>query len=271
MTTIIREAINCDYEWIQYNNQLRVIRSIKDDMYQMQSIINACNSNKLAYHYFENQSTKDVLDEFELEKSTLGIPRFAKSWENRKNLPNGLRGYYVHRYLVNDVAIWASRKYHLRILKLLDEIASNEREELTKTIAIKEQVIAEQAQSIEHKDQVIESQRPRMVPEKKEKCYCYMIWKEDVDDPEQVLLHLVKRNRKTFGVVSKHFKNDDERWFYRDNLPISMTLNEKIKELIPNVIPEYDYDLDGSTLLTYKMYLPKLHEAISEYFDQFQS
>ncbi|KAK8865231.1 hypothetical protein M9Y10_010769 [Tritrichomonas musculus] len=260
---LIYEPINDDYEWIQYNKELRVIRSIKDDMYQMQSIINACNSNKLAYHYFENQSTKDVLDEFELEKSTLGIPRFAKSWENRKNLPNGLRGYYVHRYLVNDVAIWASRKYHLRILKLLDEIASNEREELTKTIAAKDDVIAEQAQNIE-------SQRPRMVPSNKENCYKYLIWKEPSPDSEHVILHLVRRHKSNFRQVNKHFKNTDENWFYRENLPIAMTPNEDIKALVKKIFPGSDYKMNGSIININEKHLSKLHEEISKYFDEFQ-
>ncbi len=86
-TNATTQPINNDYEYIQYNEHLRIIHSKQDDMYQMQSIINACNSNKLAYHYFENQSTKDVLDEFELEKSTLGIPRLEKSYEKRDDLP----------------------------------------------------------------------------------------------------------------------------------------------------------------------------------------
>ena len=50
--------INEDYEWVKYNERLRVLHSIKDDMYQMQSIISACNSNKRPQHWFENQSTK---------------------------------------------------------------------------------------------------------------------------------------------------------------------------------------------------------------------
>ena len=62
--TIVHEVINDEYEWIQYNNHLRIIRSVNDDMYQMQSIINACYSNKQSYHWFENQSTIEILDEF---------------------------------------------------------------------------------------------------------------------------------------------------------------------------------------------------------------
>ncbi|KAI5544776.1 KilA, N-terminal/APSES-type HTH, DNA-binding family, partial [Trichomonas vaginalis G3] len=63
-TVIVHEAINEEYEYIQYNKQLRLIRSVKDDMYQMQSIMNALRSTKQAYHWFENQQTKELLEEF---------------------------------------------------------------------------------------------------------------------------------------------------------------------------------------------------------------
>ena len=58
----LNEKINDDYEWIQYNEKLRLIHSIKDDMYQMQSIVNACNSQKQIRHWFDNKSTKELLE-----------------------------------------------------------------------------------------------------------------------------------------------------------------------------------------------------------------
>ena len=39
-------------------------------MYQMQSIISACDSNKQARHWFDNDSTKELLREFLLEMNT---------------------------------------------------------------------------------------------------------------------------------------------------------------------------------------------------------
>lgn len=261
---LIYEPINDNYEWIQYNKQLRIIHSIKDDMYQIQSIINACDSIKQAYHWFENSSTKELLSEFELEKSTLGIPREAKTYENRKNLAPGLKGYYVHRLLVNTVAMWASPRYSIRIFKLLDEIATDERKELEQTIMQKDQTIDQQKQTINQ-------QRPRMVPAKKDKCYKYLIWKEEQpNDPDMILLHLVKRHNNNFRQVSKHYKSKDENWFYRENLPIAMTPNEDIKELVKQSFPGSEYDIDGSTILIYKEHLPKLHDLIDKYFDEFQ-
>ncbi|KAK8881265.1 hypothetical protein M9Y10_003999 [Tritrichomonas musculus] len=254
---LIYEPINDDYEWIQYNKQLRIIHSIKDDMYQMQSIINTCDSLKQARHWFENQSTKELLNEFELEKRSVGILPDHKLVENRKNLPNNLKGYYVHRLLVNAVAMWASPRYSIRIFKILDEIAKNERKELEQTI--------------DQQKQTINQQRPRMVPAKKDKCYKYLIWKEEQpNDPDMILLHLVKRHINNFRQVSKHYKNKDENWFYRENLPIAMTPNEDIKELVKQSFPGSEYDIDGSTILIYKEHLPKLHDLIDKYFDEFQ-
>ncbi|KAI5496483.1 KilA, N-terminal/APSES-type HTH, DNA-binding family [Trichomonas vaginalis G3] len=74
-TVIVHEAINEEYEYIQYNKQLRLIRSVKDDMYQMQSIMNALRSTKQAYHWFENQQTKELLEEFPHMIASLGKPR----------------------------------------------------------------------------------------------------------------------------------------------------------------------------------------------------
>lgn len=71
-TYIIHEPINDDYEWIQYNNELRIIRSIKDDMYQMKSIIRACNSKKLSKDWFKNETTNELIqslnDEINIER-----------------------------------------------------------------------------------------------------------------------------------------------------------------------------------------------------------
>ena len=56
------ESINDDYEYIQYNEKLRLIHSIKDDMYQAQSILAACNSKKQLRHWFDNKSTQEFLE-----------------------------------------------------------------------------------------------------------------------------------------------------------------------------------------------------------------
>ncbi len=261
---IIHEAINDEYEWIQYNNHLRIIRSINDDMYQMNSIINACHSNKHTDDWFRNQSTIEILEEFmkedkfknldetsifRLKLNTREFPVNRKLIEKR-NISPKLKGYYVHRLLVNAIAMWASPRYSVMIFILLDKIATEEREQMTK---------------------IIDEQKPRMVPKQKEKNYKYMIWKEDVEnEPDMILLHLVRRNNRTFSQVIQHFNNKDENWFYRENLPIAMTPNEDIKQIVKENLPAKEYDLQQCSILTYKEHLPFLHEKISEYFDNFQ-
>ena len=244
--------INDDYEWFQYNEHLQIIHSIKDDMFQAQSIVNACHSTKEARKWFNNKSTQELIGY--METSSGKILPDAKTIENRTDLPNELRGMYVHRLLVNHLAIWASPKYALDIMKLLDEYFTKQREQLTKTI---------------------DEMKPRQVPKGKERNYRYMIWIDDVppDDEntneDMVILHLVKRNKRTFREVSK-IKNSDKCWFYIENLPIAMTPNEDVKRIIRKNLKGSEYDIRQSTVLTYKEHLELLHEKISEYFNQFQ-
>ena len=251
---VIHESISDDYEWIQYNSQLRIIHSIKDDYFQMQSILKACNApdNKKAADWFENQSTKELLHEISLgrEKATL-----KKPYENRQNLPIGLRGYYIHRLLVNAVTMWASPRYAWYIMILLDDLFAKEREEMQRVI--------------ETKDEEIKERIPRSVPIHKERNYKYMIYTEDVDDSELIKLNLVRRNNRTFSAVAK-IKNSDKCWFYRENLPISMTPNEDVKDIVRKSFAGADYEIKGTTIIIYKNHLPLLHQKISLYFDTFR-
>ena len=145
-TNATTERINDDYEYIQYNQHLRIIHSIKDDMYQMQSIIKACKSTKRAQDWFDNKTTKELLKE-------MREGEFSPSEnlvQNRQNVEMGLRGYYIHRLLVNHVAIWTSPIYAVYIMKLLDSHFERERHELIDEI---------------------QQQKPRMVPTNKEHNY----------------------------------------------------------------------------------------------------
>ncbi|EAX85799.1 hypothetical protein TVAG_341450 [Trichomonas vaginalis G3] len=266
-TVIVHEAINEEYEWVQFNKQLRLIRSVKDDMYQMQSILTACFApdTKHTDDWFKNQSTPELLEEFPHMLASLGKPREEIPYENRKNLPNGLRGWYVHRLLVNAVAMWASPRYAWYIYRLLDEIHRQEREELENKLEAKDEVI-------EAKDKSIQKRIPRSVPKGKEKNYKYMIYTEELEkeeDRDMVMLHLVRRNNKSFYDLAKIYKSD-RNWFYRENLPISMTPNEDVKQIVQDTLPQTHYDMKGCTILTFKEDLPLLKEKITEYFDNFK-
>ncbi|EAX83251.1 hypothetical protein TVAG_322170 [Trichomonas vaginalis G3] len=268
-TAIVHEAISEEYEWVQFNKQLRLIRSVKDDMYQMQSILTACFApdTKLPKDWFRNQSTQELLSEAQRdilfsenrEEQRVGKkPQSPKLYENRENLPNGLRGWYVHRLLVNAVAMWASPRYAWYVCKLLDEIHRQEREELEN--------------KLESKDKNIQKRIPRSVPKGKEKNYKYMIYTEEMEneeDRDMVMLHLVRRNNKSFYDLAKIYKSD-RNWFYRENLPISMTPNEDVKQIVQDTLPQTHYDMKGCTILTFKEDLPLLKEKITEYFDNFK-
>ncbi|EAX85085.1 hypothetical protein TVAG_203110 [Trichomonas vaginalis G3] len=263
-TAIVHEAINEEYEYIQFNKQLRLIRSVKDDMYQMQSILTACFApdTKHADDWFKNQSTQELLSEISLDRL---FSVLHKTHENRKNLPINLRGYYVHRLLVNAVAMWASPRYAWHVYKLLDEIHRQEREEMEKKLQAKDEVI-------EAKDKSIQKRIPRSVPKGKEKNYKYMIYTEEMEneeDKDMVMLHLVRRNNKSFYDLAKIYKSD-RNWFYRENLPISMTPNEDVKQIVQDTLPQTHYDMKGCTILTFKEDLPLLKEKITEYFDNFK-
>ncbi|EAX78237.1 hypothetical protein TVAG_034540 [Trichomonas vaginalis G3] len=293
-TAIVHEAINEEYEYIQFNKQLRLIRSVKDDMYQMQSILTACFApdTKKPQDWFRNQSTIELLNEaensttdfFVVAKTRVGKkpqspklyenseeqrvgkkPQSPKLYENREKLPNGLRGYYVHRLLVNVVAMWASPRYAWYVCKLLDEIHRQEREQMEKKLQAKDEVI-------ESKDKSIQKRIPRSVPKGKEKNYKYMIYTEEMEneeDRDMVMLHLVRRNNKSFYDLAKIYKSD-RNWFYRENLPISMTPNEDVKQIVQDTLPQTHYDIKGCTILTFKEDLLLLKEKITEYFDNFK-
>ncbi|KAI5524639.1 KilA, N-terminal/APSES-type HTH, DNA-binding family [Trichomonas vaginalis G3] len=256
-TAIVHEAISEEYEWVQYNKQLRLIRSVKDDMYQMQSILTACFApdTKHADDWFRNQSTQELLSEISLDREFSAL---HKTHENRQNLPNGLRGWYVHRLLVNAVAMWASPRYAWYIYRLLDEIHRQEREELEN--------------KLEAKDKNIQKRIPTFGTKGKEKNYKYMIYTEEMEneeDRDMVMLHLVRRNNKSFYDLAKIYKSD-RNWFYRENLPISMTPNEDVKQIVQDTLPQTHYDMKGCTILTFKEDLPLLKEKITEYFDNFK-
>ncbi|KAI5505501.1 KilA, N-terminal/APSES-type HTH, DNA-binding family [Trichomonas vaginalis G3] len=227
--------------------------------------MNALQSTKQAYHWFENQQTKELLEEFPHMFATLGKPREEIPFENRKNLAPGLKGYYVHRLLVNAVAMWASPRYACYIFMMLDELYKAERGEMEKKLQAKDEVI-------ESKDKSIQKRIPRSVPKGKEKSYKYMIYTEEMEkeeDKDMVMLHLVRRNNKSFYDLAQIYKSD-RNWFYRENLPISMTPNEQIKEIVKNTLPQTHYDIKGCTILTFKEDLPLLKEKITEYFDNFK-
>ena len=190
---VMIEVINDEYEYIQYNEQLRLIHSIKDDMYQMQSIIKSCKSDKRAQDWFDNKSTQEIIDEM------LGgeFSPLQNLYENRQNIAIGLRGYYVHRLLVNHIAMWSSPRYSIYIFKLLDSYFEQQR------IQLQNQINKQQKQ--------IQSLIPRCVPANHSNDYVFFIWKETISkSDERVILHLVRCHKESFSKVRTHYYNMEE-------------------------------------------------------------
>lgn len=101
------------------------MHSIKDDIYQIQSIIKTCNSKKLVEHCFDNKSTQEFL-----QSADCRIILSDKLYENCPNLQLSLQVYYNHRLLVNHAVMWPSLSYVWDVMKLLD----NHFEQLTNQI-----------------------------------------------------------------------------------------------------------------------------------------
>lgn len=234
---MIVEQINENYEWLQYNEHLRVIHSKKDNMFNANSIITACQSTKKIKHWNENKQTKEL---FQFISKSVGIPSDQKLLENRPNLPNNLKGIYVHKLLVNHVAIWASPTYSFFIMKLLDEYFEKQRQE----------------------------QKPRLVPKNRESDYKFLIWLEELNDnPEKVKLHLVKRHKDYYRHVKPKEKN---QWYFKDNMPIAMTPNRDIKDIIRKNFGTNDVSIYSSVITASKTCLDKLRRLIDEYISHYQ-
>ena len=243
MASINVEQINDDYEFIQYNAHLRIIHSIKDDMYQAQSIIIACKSNKQAYRWKQLVETKEIIDELCEQQNCCPDDLI----QNRPNieLPQ-LQGTYIHRLLVNDFACWASRKYAIYIAKLLDSQFKRERKQ---------------------QQQQIDELKPRAVPDNNKNDYRYLIFKEDINKEGIIRLHLVRRHKSTWRKVVNH-DNETERFYFKDDLPISMTPNLNIKKIIKSSFGTDDYKIvnSGNCVDIRIEHLPKLQDLIEQYF-----
>jgi hypothetical protein len=263
-------------------------------MYQMQSIISACNSKKQVRHWFENQSTKELLEEFEQGKLSGRILPDAKTYENRPRLSIALRGKYVHRLLVNAVAMWASPKYALYIHMMLDKLAEEQRERMEKRIAEltterdaaveeRDAAVEERDTALEERDVAVEEQqktetrietmKPRLVPAGKDKSYTYMVWKDDPKETgEWVTLRVARRKRDgVYGPVKDAMDDPNRRLLYFKNLPVSVTLNEKVKDLIKDSFPRAEYRIQYSYVTILKKHLPSLLDSITQYVESFRN
>jgi hypothetical protein len=115
------------YETIIYNDELTLIHSISDDMFQCQSIMKCLGYDRSKYNhlirYFKIKGTIELIDEIQSQTPNQGVStKMSKPqiYENRHDLSNELKGTYIHRLLINHFASWYSPKYSYKIQLILD-------------------------------------------------------------------------------------------------------------------------------------------------------
>lgn len=255
--SLIIEKISNEYEWLKYK-EINLMHSIDDDMFQMKSIIISCGSNKQPSEWLDDESNKEFLEEFRNEfacneNETNDYQNPVKTYETRNELPTDLKGIYVHRSLVGIIAMWACPKRAPGVLKLLEELSNSEKQALEPLAGTKTK---------------IDDIKSRLVPKDKDQSYVYLIWKEDSIEGGMATLHLVRCNKKTAGpIIREHIH---QIWYKKENLPVVMTVNEEIKDIIRNNFPENDYHIKYCVVKIQERHLETLHSLIDDYFDSFQ-
>ena len=107
------------FEWYTYNEDLRIIHSVEDDMFHAGSILRALGSKKQPSDWLRNKQTVELFTGFmtlgEFSEGRL-VKEIPSSGANK-----GTYGTYIHRLLVNHFAIWVSPKYAYKISLVLDD------------------------------------------------------------------------------------------------------------------------------------------------------
>lgn len=118
------KPINTELEYYEYNDELKLVHLIKEDMFQCKSILNSLNcEDKRVNNWVRNNDTKDLIEGFKSMREFahgLLIDEFVFS-NNLKQY----NGYYIHRLLVNHFAMWANKKYAYKISLILDDHFEN--------------------------------------------------------------------------------------------------------------------------------------------------
>lgn len=131
--------INNKFEYYEYNDELKLVHLIEEDMFQCKSILDSLKSSKdkRTNQWIKNKDTKELIEGFR------SIREFSDTDNLIKKIPKTIGsttdGYYIHRLLVNHFAMWANKKYAYKISLILDDHFENLR--LKKEINEKEDKI----------------------------------------------------------------------------------------------------------------------------------
>ena len=118
--TIFTAITNCDSckhckrvnDWFRNQSTVELLESAKNATAGIPVVENINSNASAGILPVENINSN----------ASAGIPAVEKIYEKRDNVPIELRGYYIHRLLVNHVAMWASPTYAWYIMKLLEDI-----------------------------------------------------------------------------------------------------------------------------------------------------
>ncbi|KAA6359116.1 MAG: hypothetical protein EZS28_045357 [Streblomastix strix] len=150
------------------------------------------------------------------------------------------RGTWIHPKLINYVAIWASPKYASTVGEIMDVIneriqvefqAQDDQTSMADFAEERIQIVIEQQKIIiNEKDNEIKQLKPRAVPQGKETAYVLAVQYIEVDDKNNTILKVRRRNKK--WISRKLMQELKDALLYYDQECIAMTKNEAIKEYL---------------------------------------
>ena len=117
------KPITENLEYYEYNDELKLVHLIKEDMFQCKSILNSLKSNKQTNEWLRNENTKRLINGFKRIREFSDTDKLIKKIP--KTIGSTTDGYYIHRLLVNHFAMWINVEYAYKISLILDEHFEN--------------------------------------------------------------------------------------------------------------------------------------------------
>lgn len=256
-TTAQTTTLPSGFEYLQYNDELRLIHCLEDDTYNASSmIVELTKDRKKPKHFsewLENKGTKSLLKGF---MRGLEISTSNNLYKLRDDLPNNFRGYYVHRLLINEIASWASPLYAYKVALILDNYFEQQRKQTQEQIA----------QSQEQVKQL----KPRAVPESTEYDFKYMLYEQDSKDGFMTI-NMIRRNRRTWTKEFKAKASSPECLLVSEFLPIATSINIMIKKEIKNRFGKNDYRFHQSSITIKDEYVKDLINIANQFISDYKN
>lgn len=124
----IYQPINEDYEYVQYNSELLLIHHLESDLYQLESLLDNFPIDLTADDVLSDPEIQDVIEkvndlsETELLPSVVAFQDleqlndedFEEYRYQNEDLFERLNGIYVHKFLINIIAMKYSTDYLIK-------------------------------------------------------------------------------------------------------------------------------------------------------------